>query len=430
MKTLRAAEFNLILKKKRILFGAALVILLLAEAVISQTTPQSAIADAAAEYGLGRPRAESPQPVQTPAPRNEGWWQAFERGWVYWHPRYGARVVKEKIFEAWSGQRWEQGTLGFPSGSETNCTPPDDRDFYQSFEGGKIYWNAATNRASVFTNAERFGEGGKCFAPAHGRFRVTINGFTCNHPTIELVWSPDGMDDEVFVASKNFTVEKPAGDVSATVSAPWETRTYDIGDTSSGAFPQRIRGGSSRRLGANGGFRAGDSFPESPQKHSTNSQSWGLPLLLWEGILTRRQNAAVFIPTIWEWDGAPYPLYALWQHVAPDALIDVGLLIENSNSVNQDSVKNSIRNDIIQRVLTNSHVTWRPVDHPIGMREYDAGEYRLRPEVFILTYDEALRMTQSSQTKNGEAFPFTYRDADSLGGGDYTLYLQVEQLPD
>lgn len=432
MKITRAAEFHLILNMKRALLSVALVVLLFAQGVISQTTARSAIADAAAEYGLGRPRAESLQPLQTPAPHNEGWWQAFERGWVYWHPRYGARVVKGKIFEAWGAQRWEQGPMGFPSGSETNCPAPDARDSYQSFEGGKIYWNAGLNRATVYTSAERFGEGGQCFAPASGRFRVTINGFTCNRQTVDLPsLYPDGMDDEVFVESKNFIVERREGLAVASASDSWSPRTFFYGDTAGGNFTQRTRAGSGRRLGANGGFRAGDSYPESPQKHSTGSLQNGLPLLLWEGTLTRRQNAAVFIPTIWETDSSTQPLYAPWSRagISRDSEIILGRLIENSNSLNQEPAKNSIRNDIIQRVFVSLWDISHPLDRPIGMREFGGGDYRFRPEVFILTYDEALRMVQLSRDKNGEAFPFTYRDADWLGG-DYTLYLQVERLSD
>ncbi len=50
-----------------------------------------------------------------------------------------------------------------------------------------------------------------------------------------------------------------------------------------------------------------------------------------------------------------------------------------------------------------------------------------RPEVLILTYDEALRMANQSRT-NGKAFPVVYADAPELGG-NYALWVQVEQLP-
>src|SRR5437868_15474420 len=94
---------------------ACLLLFLIAlrpEIAMSQTAAQSAISETASAYGLGSPRPESPQARQTPATRSEGWWQAFERGGVYWHPRYGAKLVRGKIFETWGTQRWGQGTLG------------------------------------------------------------------------------------------------------------------------------------------------------------------------------------------------------------------------------------------------------------------------------------------------------------------------------
>ena len=175
--------------------------------VMSQTAALSAISESASEYGLGRPRAETPQARQTPAPRSEGWWQAFERGWVYWHPRYGAQVVRGKIFETWGGQRWEQGPLGFPTRGESECRVPDSRDRYQVFEGGRIYWRAATNEGIVFNNPTNFGDGGNCSpvgtpGTQRARFRVTLTGFSAHHQTVDNLFNADGWGDEVYIDSK------------------------------------------------------------------------------------------------------------------------------------------------------------------------------------------------------------------------------------
>src|SRR4051812_34703397 len=158
-----------------------LVTVLWPEIAMSQTAAQSAISESASEYGLGSPRPESPQALQTPAPRSEGWWQAFDRGWVYWHPRYGAQLVRGKIFETWGGQRWEQGPLGFPTRGESECRVPDSRDRYQIFEGGRIYWRASTNEAVVLNNPTTFGDGGNCsplagFDPFRSLDKLRRNG--------------------------------------------------------------------------------------------------------------------------------------------------------------------------------------------------------------------------------------------------------------
>ena len=262
--------------------------------------------------------------------------------------------------------------------------------------------------------------------PASGRFRVTLNGFTCNHQTAE-VNNPllrDGADDEVFLFTKSFMVEKRAGANQVNVSPPYRRRTPVIGDTS--LFPDRTQGGSGRYMGGNGGFRAGDSFPTSPEKHSTNPQSNALPQLIWEGELTRRQNAIVIIPMIWEWDGI-YGLFQAWESAGLEQFSGVGELISDPNLTNQESAKVALRGEVVGQVWMNGRGGGvEPQDRPIGMRSY-SDDYRFRPEVLILTYDEALRMAQS-QRNNGKASPVVYADAPELGG-DYTLYIQVEQLP-
>jgi len=82
--------------------------------------------------------------------------------------------------------------------------------------------------------------------PASGRFRVTLNGFTCNHQTAELN-NPilrDGADDEVFLFTKSFMIEKRADGPGVDVSPPYRRRTPVIGHTS--IFPDRTQGGSGR----------------------------------------------------------------------------------------------------------------------------------------------------------------------------------------
>lgn len=97
-----------------------------------------AIAAHAAELGLGAASADSPTPRATPAPRSDGFWQRFERGWVYWTPRTGAHWVTGAIFAKWAELRWEQGFLGFPLTDESPT--PDGVGRFNHFEGGSIYW--------------------------------------------------------------------------------------------------------------------------------------------------------------------------------------------------------------------------------------------------------------------------------------------------
>jgi hypothetical protein len=208
--------------------------------------------------------------------------------------------------------------------------------------------------------------------------------------------------------------------------------TEVIGDTGGVHTVNRVQGGSGRFLGGNGGFRPGDSFPGDPRKHSTNPQLLTLPQLIWEGELTRRQNAIVIMPMIWEWDGVS-GLFQAWQRVGLEQFHGVVDLISDPNLTNSERAKVGLINEVgdqvqIFRGYGNGLAGLGPQDRPIGLRALDANYYRFQPELLILTYDEALRMIVKSRQNNGEAFPVVYQDARELGG-IYTLYIQVERLP-
>src|SRR5207248_8009906 len=121
--------------------------------------------------------------------------------------------------------------------------------------------------------------------------------------------------------------------------------------------------------------------------------------------------------------GAGNSYFADWWYFNPGNLIEVGSLIENSNSTDQAGTKGAIAMEYAQQFrvflgrngLRDSILGYDPFDHPIGMRELSTGDFSfLHPHIFILTYDEALRMVQQSQRNKGEAFPVNFADADTL----------------
>jgi uncharacterized protein with LGFP repeats len=79
--------------------------------------------------------------------KDGGTYQKFENGAIYTSPATGAHAVHGVILGAWAKQRWEQGPLGYPT-SEVGCNLPDD-GCYQRFQGGSIYWSAATGAQTV-----------------------------------------------------------------------------------------------------------------------------------------------------------------------------------------------------------------------------------------------------------------------------------------
>ena len=119
-------------------FAAVLTAGLLLTTTALFAGPAEDIAAKARQINLGNPHPETPTPKRTPAPRNQGLWQRFERGWVYWSPETGAHAVYGAIFAKWAELHWEQGFLGFPITDE--LAHPDGRGRFNDFQGGTIYW--------------------------------------------------------------------------------------------------------------------------------------------------------------------------------------------------------------------------------------------------------------------------------------------------
>ncbi|GAB7192229.1 hypothetical protein NUM3379_29380 [Kineococcus sp. NUM-3379] len=81
--------------------------------------------------------------LRTPA--RFGAYQHFQRGSLYWSPATGSHVLKGAIKDRWAALGWENGYLGFPVTDEAMLP----RGAYNHFEGGSVYWSAATGARSV-----------------------------------------------------------------------------------------------------------------------------------------------------------------------------------------------------------------------------------------------------------------------------------------
>ena len=138
--------------------------------------------------------------------------------------------------------------------------------------------------------------------PASGKFRFTINGFTVNSATRDHILDIDGIGDEVFVSSNVVVVDSLQG--LSTPFATLEGKVYGearLDIAGKGVWSGRVRAGSGS---PKGGLRTGNSFPVSPAfKRMVAPASEYLPQEVWCGTLTDGQNAAVIVPSIWEWDG-------------------------------------------------------------------------------------------------------------------------------
>jgi hypothetical protein len=66
----------------------------------------------------------------------KGRYAQFERGYIYWHPKFGARAVPLRIFQYWAGLNWENGPLGYPVKNHTYIADVGD---IQAFERGVVF---------------------------------------------------------------------------------------------------------------------------------------------------------------------------------------------------------------------------------------------------------------------------------------------------
>ena len=89
----------------------------------------------------------APLTDQVTTPGGAGRFNHFERGSIYWSAATGAHQVGGAIRDRWAGTGWEGGFLGFPATDE--IVTPNRAGHYNHFQGGSVYWSAATGAHSV-----------------------------------------------------------------------------------------------------------------------------------------------------------------------------------------------------------------------------------------------------------------------------------------
>ncbi len=93
-----------------------------------------------AAHGFESGKLGYPTAGEAPA-INGGIVQTFQGGAIYWTAATGARATSGAIRAAWAAQGLESGKLGYPTADET---PTINGGTVQTFEGGAIYWTPAT----------------------------------------------------------------------------------------------------------------------------------------------------------------------------------------------------------------------------------------------------------------------------------------------
>ncbi|WP_324189257.1 LGFP repeat-containing protein [Nocardia otitidiscaviarum] len=81
-------------------------------------------------------------------PVNPGRYNHFQGGSIYWSVGTGAHQIGGAIRDKWAAYGWESGALGFPITDESAAGKDNGR--YNLFPGGAVYWSARTGAHVVW----------------------------------------------------------------------------------------------------------------------------------------------------------------------------------------------------------------------------------------------------------------------------------------
>jgi hypothetical protein len=256
--------------------------------------------------------------------------------------------------------------------------------------------------------------------PEQARFRVTLNGFSVNQETWDHALEVDGKGDEVYVRYDTRLVND-----EATTLAASSDQSKVMGDTN--GFSDRVKAGSRSSLG---GLKTGDAFPSStPWIRSGDIMSDRPPMKLFEGNLIKGETGAAITPTIWEWDGGK-DLFNTWgQSIVTNGpkLAQAVAGFINGSSGNGEFIKNNTELGLSSLFALARDILGQAQDRPVGWAASDAN-YDFSAKTLMLTYENALQISQTDFGKGPGVLAINYQDPANIGGGQYTVYLQVERV--
>ena len=255
-----------------------------------------------------------------------------------------------------------------------------------------------------------------------GRFRVTLLGFVVNHETRDTLLETDGKRDEVFQVPVVLSFDRDRGlePLSFSVFGPV------FGDTNN--HPTYTRAGSASDRG---GLRTGDGFPDPRpwERRTLPGPGFGFPAVLFEGELRPIHNAAVIIPSLWEWDGNQ-ELFSRYmdkiQGALPRIRLNVGHILAvddryefRPRAATEFGLDGAVMMD--QRLMDMRN-------RPIGMKSSGPGQFSFQPQVLVLTYEGARNIVNRDVGLGPGVIEVRYDESRELEGS-YSLYLKVERIP-
>jgi hypothetical protein len=251
-----------------------------------------------------------------------------------------------------------------------------------------------------------------------GRFRVIANGFRVNQQTWDNALQVDGKADEVYLAGDVRVVDRTGKTLLAS-----HVRSLVMGDTNH--FPDRVQAGSASDKG---GLRTGDSFPDNPSHPSSGVLTPGQPPMLYVEVdLVQGQNAVAVTPSIWEWDGPESLFNNLLDTIAANgSKIAQAIAAVSTGAALPNPVVQGIDKGIPALIAALDSIIGVAADRPIGMIK-QGNSFVFNPQTVILNFDTAVLATQTDFGHGLGVLEIDYKD-DAKLGGNYSLFLQVEQV--
>jgi hypothetical protein len=273
---------------------------------------------------------------------------------------------------------------------------------------------------------------------AEGKYRLSINGFSCLAETWDDALNWDGQHDEIFFRTNTKVARK-----DGTVTFNSDNDSMVLGDVR--GFVGRFQVGSAADwLGSRtGGIVSGDSYPsptphlrsvDLDEKERTDGRRFP-PYTIWEGTLSDADEQVVFItPTIWEWDPGAGALdgWLTWQkHVDTQfggrAKEIFGGIWPVSKPV-FDAVSLGIQTFATLAGLWSPF--GRSMQRPIGLQRdpADPNGSTFNPTTIALTYESAEYLYNNNLTGLGNGrISIRYAD-DPYLRGDYSVYLELDKI--
>ncbi len=94
---------------------------------------------------LGAPTSLEQTLSAVPGVRAAGKYQSFQGGMIYWSAATGAHEVHGAVLGEWGSLGWERSFLGYPTSDESQAAGGR----YSTFQGGAVYWSPATGAHEV-----------------------------------------------------------------------------------------------------------------------------------------------------------------------------------------------------------------------------------------------------------------------------------------